>query len=309
MNVTDLACLASRRNSGSVKAGSGCLSSTGAPAGSKNPIPLPSTLRWLCTSSESGASTSQNEALTGARPALSPSSLHTTRLRSAEDHTGARPIDHSAWHRPPGPARPCPARARALTAPFAGEGPGEFVAGVDVQLLVDVPEVILHGLGAQEQRGRGFPCCPPARQGQRDLQLLRGQLVDRARIPPQERLAGGREFGARPAGPWTGAETLEDVQRGPKLLAGEHPVPGTPQALAVGQPGPRRLEGIQGLRVLAYCLVKNGGELAVGREQSLGAQRAGERPWLPLRLGRGGELGGGLLGRLLAAEAQVSLGE
>jgi hypothetical protein len=59
------------------------LSITGAPDESKNPIPLPSTLRWLCASSESGASISQNDALTGCRPALSPSSLHMTQLRSA----------------------------------------------------------------------------------------------------------------------------------------------------------------------------------------------------------------------------------
>src|SRR5215472_18199572 len=80
-------------------------------------MPLPSTLRWLCTSSESGASTSQNDALTGSRPALSPSSLHTTRLRSAEDHV-------LAWHRVPRPARPPRARARALTI-LRSRGPGD----------------------------------------------------------------------------------------------------------------------------------------------------------------------------------------
>ena len=47
MKVADSACRASRAKSWSLKAGSGCLSSTGDPAGSKNPIPLPSAFRRL----------------------------------------------------------------------------------------------------------------------------------------------------------------------------------------------------------------------------------------------------------------------
>src|SRR5215469_17943293 len=81
-NTADWACFASRMNSSSRNAASGCLSSTAAPEGSKNPIPLPSTLRRLCTSSESGASISQKVAWTGWLPAVSPSSLHTMQLRS-----------------------------------------------------------------------------------------------------------------------------------------------------------------------------------------------------------------------------------
>jgi hypothetical protein len=53
-------------------------------------MPLPCVLRWLCTSRESGASVSQNDALTGCRPALSPSSLHMTHLRSVKDHASVR---------------------------------------------------------------------------------------------------------------------------------------------------------------------------------------------------------------------------
>src|SRR5579859_3947729 len=74
--VTDWASFASRANSASRNAGSGCLSSTGAPARSKNPMPLPSALRRLCTSSESGASSSQNVALTGSVPAVRPNKRH-----------------------------------------------------------------------------------------------------------------------------------------------------------------------------------------------------------------------------------------
>src|SRR5580693_10274101 len=93
MNVTDLACFASLANSWSANAGSGCLSTTGAPEEPKKPMPLPSTLRWLCASSESGASSSQNDALTGCRPALSPSSLHITHLTSVKDHARPNPDD------------------------------------------------------------------------------------------------------------------------------------------------------------------------------------------------------------------------
>ena len=63
-------------NSSSLKAGSDFLSSTGARAESKKPIPLPSALRWLCTSSESGASSSQNVVRTGVRPEFSPNRRH-----------------------------------------------------------------------------------------------------------------------------------------------------------------------------------------------------------------------------------------
>ena len=102
---------------------------------------------------------------------------------------------------------------------------------------------------------------------------------------------------------------LEDVQRGSKLLAGEDAVPGTPQALAVGQPGAGGLERVQGLRVLAYCLIKERGESGIRCQQPLAAQRAGERPRLSLCLRCGGELGSGLLGRVLTAEPEVGLGE
>ena len=77
-NAEDSACLAARRNSWSLNAGSGCLSSTGSPPGLKKPRPAPSALRWLCTCSESGASSSQNVALTRAVPAVSPNKRHMT---------------------------------------------------------------------------------------------------------------------------------------------------------------------------------------------------------------------------------------
>src|SRR6202050_5598431 len=93
-NVDDSACLASWMNSSSLKAGSGCLSTTGARAESKKPIPLPSTLRWLCTSSESGASSSQNVALTRAVPELSPNKRHTALSVPRDVRPGQRPTPY-----------------------------------------------------------------------------------------------------------------------------------------------------------------------------------------------------------------------
>src|SRR5271155_1551295 len=70
-------------NSSSAYAGSGCLSSSGARAASKKPIPAPSALRRLCTSSESGASSSQNVVRTGVVPEVSPNSRHMALLHIA----------------------------------------------------------------------------------------------------------------------------------------------------------------------------------------------------------------------------------
>src|SRR6516165_5637727 len=80
-------------NSSSLKAGSGCLSTTGAPAASKKPIPLPSTLRWLCASSESGASSSQNVARTGVVPEVNPNRRHMALLKCSRSvHATTTPV-------------------------------------------------------------------------------------------------------------------------------------------------------------------------------------------------------------------------
>jgi hypothetical protein len=71
-NDEDPARFAACVNSSSRNAGSGCLSRTGTPPESKNPMPLPSTFRRLCASSESGASSSQNVARTRTVPAVKP---------------------------------------------------------------------------------------------------------------------------------------------------------------------------------------------------------------------------------------------
>jgi hypothetical protein len=58
-----------------------------------------------------------------------------------------------------------------------------------------VTEAILDRLGAQEQLAGGPTGGEPAAQQQRNLQLARGQLVQRADITPARRLAGRGKLG------------------------------------------------------------------------------------------------------------------
>src|SRR6185437_1838018 len=82
------------------------------------------------------------------------------------------PVTGMAAHRHfPAPSRPAPSRP----APSRSEALGQFLAGVDAEPLVDVPQVVLHGLGAEEQRRRGLPGRLARGQQQCDLQFLRGE--------------------------------------------------------------------------------------------------------------------------------------
>jgi hypothetical protein len=127
----------------------------------------------------------------------------------------------------------------------------ELVAGVDPQFLVDVAEVVFDRLRAEEQRGRRLPCRFSRCEQERNLQLLRRQFVDHARLPPPASLARGRELGTGPIGPGAGVEALEHINGGAELLAGPNPVPGPPQALPVRQARACCLECIGCLLVLA----------------------------------------------------------
>ena len=80
-------------------------------------------------------------------------------------------------------------------------------------------QVVLDRLRTQEQRRRRLTGRLPAREQQRDLQLLRGQFVDRARVAPAQRLAARGQLGARLLGPRLGIEALERLDRGTQLLA------------------------------------------------------------------------------------------
>ncbi len=155
------------------------------------------------------------------------------------------------------------------------QNPRQLIAGVDAELLVHVTQVVFDGLRAQEQGGRGFAGRSPPSEQDSDLQLLWGQLHERARVPGMALLAGRGELGVGALGPRASAEALERFGGCPQLFARQDPVPGPPQALAIGQPGPRRLETVGGQRVLGQCLLEGPGEAAAG-EQSLAPERAGQ---------------------------------
>src|SRR5438477_12066500 len=124
-----------------------------------------------------------------------------------------------------------------LLASLRGERLRQLLARVDGELLVDVAQVVLDRLRAEEQRRRRLSCRLARGQQERDLQLLWGQLVERGRVAPSERLAGCRQLGAGAACPWSGAKTFERLERVSKLRPSQNSVPRAAQTLAVGQVG------------------------------------------------------------------------
>src|SRR3954463_15398763 len=70
----------------------------------------------------------------------------------------------------------------------------KLLARVDPELPVDVAEVVLDGLRAQEQLGRRLARGVPVGEEHADLELLRGELVEARRVAPTCALAGGKEF-------------------------------------------------------------------------------------------------------------------
>src|SRR4029079_510708 len=69
----------------------------------------------------------------------------------------------------------------------------ELLPRVDRELPVRVAEGVLDRLRAEEERGRGLAGRPALGEQERDLELLRRQLVDGARLAAPRRLAGGRQ--------------------------------------------------------------------------------------------------------------------
>ena len=89
----------------------------------------------------------------------------------------------------------------------------ELLARVDPELQVDVAQVVLDRLGAQEQRRGGLARGPAGGEHQGDLQLLGCQLVDRVGLTAAKRLAGRLELGPCPLGPRLSVECAEDLLR------------------------------------------------------------------------------------------------
>jgi len=115
----------------------------------------------------------------------------------------------------------------------------ELAAGADAELGEDLAEVVLDGVGADEQPG------PDLRVGQavpgelRDLALLRGQRIAALGRGPGRALAGGlsgsRQLLAGPFSESLQAHRVQRLVRGAELLAGPRAVALAAQPLAVEQ--------------------------------------------------------------------------
>src|SRR5580692_2376181 len=111
------------------------------------------------------------------------------------------------------------AGVRAGGGTLRGERPGQLRARVQAELAVDVPQVVLDGLRAEEQGRRGLPGRAAGGEQERDLQFLRRELLDGTGGSPAQRLAGRRELGPRAVGPRAGAQALERRRGRAELLA------------------------------------------------------------------------------------------
>src|SRR3954451_19800717 len=119
----------------------------------------------------------------------------------------------------------------------------ELVARRDRQLREDLAQVVIDGALAEEQLPSDFPVGGTACDEACDLDLLRRQLVDRARIPLARRLAAGAQLAVRALGPWCRTDALELVQGGSQMLASLYAPARTAQVLAVEQLGAGSVEG------------------------------------------------------------------
>src|SRR4051794_21579516 len=121
----------------------------------------------------------------------------------------------------------------------------ELLPRVDRELAIRVAEVVLDRLRAEEERRRGLPRRPSLGEQERDLELLRRQLVERARLPAPGRLAGRGQLRPRELRPRRGTEVVEDADRPPEALARVATPTGAPEASAVGELGARGLEHVR----------------------------------------------------------------
>ena len=127
--------------------------------------------------------------------------------------------------------------------------------------------------------------------------------------PGAGRSAGRGELGASAIGPRPGVEALERGDRGAELLTREDAVARSAKTLTVGQLGARRLKPIGGALVLAQRPFEQLRSVGVTRDQRPTAERASDRPRLPLRFGSGGELVRQLLRIGSASQPEISVDE
>src|SRR5262249_23468986 len=137
-----------------------------------------------------------------------------------------------------------------------GQCPPQILARVDAELLVDVAQVVFDRLRAQKQGRCGLAGRLTCGEQQRDLELLRRQLVDGGRFAAAECLAAGLNLAVCSLCPRTRVEALKGLHGHPELLAGSHPVPRSAQTLAVGQSRARGLERVRRSGVLTERVVE-----------------------------------------------------
>src|SRR4029077_2691357 len=88
----------------------------------------------------------------------------------------------------------------------------------DLELPVDLAQMELDRPRAQEQRCRRFLVARSGGDKSRDLELLRREVVDRAR-PLLRMLAARTKLAAHPLRPRVCSELLEELERRPKFVA------------------------------------------------------------------------------------------
>src|SRR4051812_34080200 len=163
----------------------------------------------------------------------------------------------------------------------------ELVARMDSELPIHVTQVVLDRLGTEEKRRGSLTRGLPLGEETRDLQLLRREVVERARVAAASGLARGRKLRASLLGPRARAERFEHPQSLAQLLARSDALPRTSEARAASQARDSALESVGRQRMEPQRFREHpiGRDTVLG-EQRTATQRACERPWLPLRLGR-----------------------
>src|SRR3954447_8941116 len=95
----------------------------------------------------------------------------------------------------------------------------KLVTRMNAELPIDVTEVVFDRLGTEEERRGRLARRLPLGEETRDLQLLRREVVERARVAAARRLARGRELRPSLLGPRVRTERLEHRQSLTQLLA------------------------------------------------------------------------------------------
>ncbi len=102
---------------------------------------------------------------------------------------------------------------------FDGKAPDQLSSRVHVQLAVDPPQVELDRLVREEERCADLAVRHPPRDVERDLELLRRELVSLPGSSAPELLTGRPQLRACPLGPWRRSNSLEGLEGEPELLA------------------------------------------------------------------------------------------